>query len=43
MGYDTFHLVQMLWLGVIDLPTNSSEKDWGLQVQPPGTMRACCP
>lgn len=35
MGYDTFHLVQMLWLGVIDLPTNSSEKDWDLQVRAP--------
>ena len=32
MGYDTFHLVQMLWLGVIDLPINSTEKDWDLQV-----------
>lgn len=32
MGYDTFHLVHTLWLGVVDLPNNSSEKDWDLQV-----------
>lgn len=41
MGYDTFHLVQMLWLGVIDMPTNSSEKDWELQVCDPRGLRTC--
>ena len=33
MGYSTFHMLQTLWLGVIDLPTNSSEKDWDLQAK----------
>ena len=33
MGYSTFHMLQTLWLGVIDLPTNSSEKDWDLQAR----------
>ena len=32
MGWETFHLVQLLWLQVIDLPPNSKEKDWELQV-----------
>ena len=32
MGYDTFHMVQTLWLGVIDQPINSTDKDWELQV-----------
>ncbi|KAK9804992.1 hypothetical protein WJX73_009460 [Symbiochloris irregularis] len=31
MGWETFHLVQVLWLGIIDLPLNSPEKDWELQ------------
>ena len=32
MGWETFHLVQVLWLGIIDLPLNAPEKDWELQV-----------
>ena len=32
MGWETFHLVQVLWLGIIDLPVNAPEKDWQLQV-----------
>ena len=32
MGWETFHLVRVLWLGIIDLPVNSPEKDWSLQV-----------
>ncbi|KAK9840302.1 hypothetical protein WJX74_007181 [Apatococcus lobatus] len=31
MGWDTFSIVRNLWLSTIDLPTNSPEKDWGMQ------------
>ncbi|KAK9830387.1 hypothetical protein WJX72_011470 [[Myrmecia] bisecta] len=31
MGFETFHMVQVLWLGIIDMPTKSEEKDWELQ------------
>ena len=41
MGYGTFHMLQTLWLGVIDLPTNSSEKDWDLQVRRRTRCRRC--
>lgn len=42
MGWETFHLVQVLWLGIIDLPVNSPEKDWQLQVgQHPESWQAC--
>ena len=33
MGWETFHMVQVLWLGIIDLPVNAPEKDWDLQVR----------
>lgn len=32
-GWDTFSIVQKLWLSTIDLPTNAPEKDWPMQVQ----------
>ena len=32
MRWETFHMVQVLWMGVIDLPVGAAEKDWGLQV-----------
>lgn len=32
-GWDTFSIVQKLWLSTIDLPTNSPEKDWPMQVK----------
>ena len=32
MRWETFHMVQVLWMGVIDLPVTAAEKDWGLQV-----------
>ena len=38
MGWETFHLVQVLWLGNIDLPVNAPEKDWQLQV----SRADCC-
>lgn len=28
MGWETFHLVQVLWTGQIDIPTKSDDKDW---------------
>ena len=32
MRWETFHMVQVLWMSVIDLPVTAAEKDWGLQV-----------
>ncbi len=32
MGWETFHLVQTLWMGQIDVPTKSDQKNWELQV-----------
>lgn len=37
MGWETFHLVQSLWLRMIDLPPKAPEKDWELQVRPPAS------
>jgi hypothetical protein len=34
MGWETFHMVQVLWLNGIDLPASSKEKDWEIQVEP---------
>ncbi len=31
MGWETFFMVQMLWLGAADLPARAPEKDWDLQ------------
>ncbi|KAK9842310.1 hypothetical protein WJX81_005935 [Elliptochloris bilobata] len=31
MGWETFFMVQMLWLGAADLPPRAPEKDWELQ------------
>jgi hypothetical protein len=35
MGWETFFLVQMLWLGASDLPPRAPEKDWPLQARGP--------
>ena len=32
MCWEAFHMVQVLWMGVIDLPVSAAEKDWTLQV-----------
>ena len=32
MGWDTFHMVHVLWIGLVDLPGKAPEKDWDLQV-----------
>ena len=34
MGWETFHMVQMLWLGAADMPPRAPEKDWELQALP---------
>ena len=34
MGWETFHMVQMLWLGAADTPPRAPEKDWELQALP---------
>lgn len=41
MGWDTFSIVQKLWLSTIDLPTNSPEKDWPMQVRLPLVADLC--
>lgn len=33
MGWETFHMVQALWLNAVDLPPNSQDKDWNLQAR----------
>ena len=33
MGWETFHLVHMLWLSQLDVPDRSETKDWELQVR----------
>lgn len=40
MGWETFFMVQMLWLGAADLPARAPEKDWDLQASP---QALCCP
>jgi len=37
MGWETFFLVQMLWLGASDLPVRAPEKDWPLQARGPAS------
>ena len=32
MGWETFHMVHVLWIGLVDLPGKAPEKDWDLQV-----------
>ena len=41
MGWETFHMVHTIWLGIIDLPPNSKEKDWELQVKSRAVMGCC--
>ena len=32
LAWDTFHMVHVLWIGLVDLPGKAPEKDWELQV-----------
>lgn len=32
MGWDTFHMVHVLWIGLVDTGGKPAEKDWELQV-----------
>lgn len=32
LGWETFHMVHVLWIGLIDLPGKAPEKDWDMQV-----------
>ena len=32
LGWETFHMVHVLWIGLIDLPGKAPEKDWEMQV-----------
>ena len=34
MGWETFHVVHVLWIGLVDLPGKAPEKDWEMQVGP---------
>ncbi|KAL0021485.1 hypothetical protein WJX79_010302 [Trebouxia sp. C0005] len=31
MGWETFHMVHVLWIGLVDMPGKAPEKDWGMQ------------
>lgn len=32
MGWETFHMVHVLWIGLVDMPGKAPEKDWAMQV-----------
>ena len=32
MGWETFHMVHVLWIGMVDTAGKPAEKDWELQV-----------
>ena len=32
LGWETFHMVHVLWIGLVDLPGKAPEKDWEMQV-----------
>jgi len=33
MGWETFHMVHVLWIGLVDMPGKAPEKDWDMQVR----------
>lgn len=33
MSWETFHMVQMLWLSVAEVPAKEESKDWKIQVR----------
>lgn len=39
MGWETFHMVHVLWIGMVDTAGKPAEKDWQLQVH---TSNALC-
>ena len=43
LGWETFHMVHTLWLGLMELPVKAPDKDWDMQVStktaPLGRMR----
>lgn len=38
LGWETFHMVHVLWIGLVDLPGKAPEKDWEMQV---GVVMPC--
>lgn len=38
LGWETFHMVHVLWIGLVDLPGKAPEKDWEMQV---GVVKPC--
>ena len=32
LGWETFHMVHVLWIGLVDMPGKAPEKDWEMQV-----------
>ena len=41
LGWETFHMVHVLWVGLIDLPGKAPEKDWEMQVGAVKPNRSC--
>lgn len=39
LGWETFHMVHVLWIGLVDLPGKAPEKDWEMQV---GIVKPSC-
>ena len=33
MSWETFHMVHVLWIGLVDMPGKAPEKDWDMQVR----------
>ena len=33
LGWETFHMVHTLWLGLMELPVKAPDKDWDMQVR----------
>ena len=45
LGWETFHMVHVLWIGLVDMPGKAPEKDWEMQVwalQPSEVAYGCC-
>ena len=42
LGWETFHLVHTLWLGLMELPVKAPDKDWDMQVSSRTPAFASC-
>ncbi|KAL3161372.1 hypothetical protein ABBQ32_010265 [Trebouxia sp. C0010 RCD-2024] len=39
LGWETFHMVHVLWIGLVDLPGKAPEKDWEMQHESLGMLK----